>query len=153
MIIGIDPGVTGAVSFLSRNDLKLIEVFDMPVMQNGKRQQINPYELQRLMALRLKDAWPESEIYLERVSAMRGQGVTSMFNFGISFGIIQGVIAGLGLPVTMVTPQSWKRRAKLIGKNKDEGRTLAQRLYPLAELGRKKDIGRADAILIARFGS
>src|SRR5690606_16808140 len=90
--------------------------------------------------------------YVERVSAMPGQGVSSMFNFGMGYGVIQGVLASLGIPYTLVTPQTWKKRAGLAGKDKDNARTLAQQLCPEAPLGRKKDIGRADAILIARFG-
>jgi crossover junction endodeoxyribonuclease RuvC len=78
-----------------------------------------------------------------------------MFSFGCSFGVILGVLAALSIPLVLVRPQAWKKRAGLPGKreNKDAARTLAQQLYPLAELGRKKDIGRADAILIARFGA
>jgi len=155
MRIGIDPGVSGAVAFLS-DRLELLEVVDMPTMTNGKKQQINPYELRTLISLRLVKFVPKGieleKAYLEQVSAMPKQGVSSTFGFGVSFGIIQGVLAGLSLPVVLVTPAVWKRRAKLIGKEKDQARTLAQRLYPSAELGRKKDIGRADAILIARFG-
>ena len=83
---------------------------------------------------------------------MPGQGVSSMFGFGVSYGILQGVIASLGIPSVLVTPQRWKKAAGLMGKPKDYARTLAQRLYPAAELSRKKDIGRADAILIARYG-
>ena len=84
---------------------------------------------------------------------MPGQGVASMFNFGMGYGIIQGVVSALGIPYELVTPQSWKKRAGLIGKDKDNARTMAQQLYPDAPLGRKKDIGRADALLIARFGN
>jgi crossover junction endodeoxyribonuclease RuvC len=147
MRIGIDPGISGAVAFLS-DKLVLEIVFDMPVMPMGKnKQQINPYELAKLLR-----PCEDAAVYLEQVSAMPKQGVSSTFGFGVSFGIIQGVLAGLGLPVVMVPPVVWKRRAKLVGKDKDQARTLAQRLYPSAELGRKKDIGRADAILIARFG-
>lgn len=147
--VGVDPGVSGAIAFLTD---KGQEVFDMPVMASGKKQQINPYELHHLLVKMLAGRAAQSVVYLEQVSAMPGQGVSSTFGFGVSFGIIQGVVAGLGVPLVMVTPTTWKRRAGLLGKEKDQARTLAQRLYPTAELGRKKDIGRADAILIARFG-
>jgi len=155
MRIGIDPGVTGAVAVLRgaiHGDGRNFIIFDMPVMTTGKKQQINPYEFYKLLTMAV-DRLDDCTVYLEQVSAMPGQGVTSSFGFGVSFGIIQGVLAALGVPVVMVAPSTWKRRAKLIGKDKDQARTLAQRLYPSVELGRKKDVGRADAILIARFGS
>jgi crossover junction endodeoxyribonuclease RuvC len=146
--IGIDPGITGAIAFLDNDDLSFIKVENMPIMANGKKNQVNPYALSKMM-----ESLPaNTPVFLERVSAMPGQGVTSMFSFGMSFGIIQGVCAGLFLPIHLVTPQSWKKRAGLIGKDKDMARTLAQQLYPTAPLSRKKDIGRADSILIARFG-
>lgn len=159
MKIGIDPGISGAVAILSNDRLSLFDMFDMPVMTTGKKQQINPYELHRLLAKMLDASTyydgpgqtAQSVVCLEQVSARPGQGVSSTFGFGVSFGIIQGVVACLEVPVVLVTPAAWKRRAGLLG-NKDQARTMAQRLYPTAELGRKKDIGRADAILIARFG-
>ena len=83
---------------------------------------------------------------------MPGQGVSSMFNFGMGYGAIQGVLAGLCVPLHLVTPQKWKKHQGLIGKDKDCARTLAQQLYPEASLARKKDIGRADAILIGDYG-
>jgi len=146
MIFGIDPGISGAIAKLNDNG-SFISVTDMPVMAGtGKRRQVNAAELARILKL------DGGTAYLERASAMPKQGVSSMFSFGTSYGIIIGVLAALGIPVILVTPQSWKKRAGLTGKEKDCARTLAQQLYPTAELGRKKDIGRADALLIARFG-
>lgn len=149
MIIGIDPGNTGAIVMLDETGA-VVEIHDMPLMANGTKQQVNPAELRNILS-----PWAAhvEMAYLEKVGAMPGQGVASMFNFGMGFGVIQGVIAALGIPVKLVAPQSWKKRAGLIGKDKDNARTLAQQLYPSAPLGRKKDIGRADAILIARFGA
>jgi len=150
MKIGIDPGLTGALALLE-DDNSISDLLDMPVMPlTGKRNQVNAAALRKVIAL-----WTRTETataYLEQVSAMPGQGVSSMFGFGVSYGIVQGVLASLFIPVVFVTPQQWKKRAGLIGKDKDFARTLAQRLYPMAELSRKKDIGRADALLIARFG-
>ena len=146
MKIGIDPGISGAIAKLNDND-SFISVEDMPVMAGtGKRKQVNAAELARLLRL------DGGTAYLEQASAMPKQGVSSMFSFGCSYGIIQGVLAALSIPVVIVSPRSWKKRAGIIGKEKDFARTLAQRLFPRAELGRKKDIGRADALLIARFG-
>jgi crossover junction endodeoxyribonuclease RuvC len=163
MIIGIDPGNSGAVAFIGHGH-EYHDVFDLPLMANGKKQQINPHELKRLLEVKMIAALAENKVdmlnggerfhcYIEKVSAMPGQGVASMFNFGMGYGIIQGVVSALGIPYELVTPQSWKKRAGLIGKDKDNARTMAQQLYPDAPLGRKKDIGRADALLIARFGN
>lgn len=150
MKLGIDPGITGALALLNDRD-ELCSLFDMPIMPFGKnKQQVNPAELTKVIGAMGAN---NSIAYVEMVSAMPGQGVTACFNFGMGYGIIQGILASLGLPMILVTPGSWKKRAGLVGKEKDAARTLAQQLYPAADLGRKKDIGRADAILIARFGA
>ena len=147
MKIGIDCGLSGAIAILN-DDLRLADVYDMPVMAGtGKRQQVNGAELARIIKSYLL---VEFVAYVERVSAMPKQGVSSMFSFGTSYGIVLGVLAALQIPVVLVTPQSWKKEVGIVGKHKDFARTLAQQLYPQAELGRKKDIGRAEAILIAR---
>lgn len=146
MIIGIDPGNTGAIAFLEECG-SLFKVEDMPIMANGKKNQVNAAELARLLSI------PDITVaVVERVSAMPGQGVSSMFNFGMGYGVIQGVLAANKIPFHLITPQKWKKAALLSGKDKDNARTLAQQLYPDAPLGRKRDIGRADAILIARYG-
>ncbi len=148
--IGIDPGVMGALAMI---DIwkQPQQVIDMPTMVlTGKRQQVNASELAKIL-----DRWRKQTdciAYLERVSAMPGQGVSGMFNFGTSYGIVQGVLGALQIPMVLVSPVVWKRRAGLTGKPKDAARTLAQQLWPQASLGRKKDIGRADALLIAKFG-
>jgi len=154
MIIGIDPGITGAIYF---NTVEGKIVVDMPIMAktSGKGNQINPYELTSLLMQPPIDRLTGIKAaYLESVHAMPGQGVSSVFSFGKSVGTIEGVLAALNIPLVMVTPQRWKKNAKLIGKDKDAARTLAIQLYPeLSDrLSRKKDIGRADAILIAEFG-
>lgn len=151
MRIGIDPGISGALALLDDN-LALIEVMDMPIMAMGKhKNQVNSAELGKLLA-----KWQSQNgtaiVYLEAVHSMPGQGVSACFNFGDSFGCIRGVCGALQIPIVLVTPQSWKKHAGLLGKDKDYARTKAQQLYPGAELGLKKHIGRADAILIARFG-
>ncbi|MFH1031104.1 MAG: hypothetical protein V1767_00835 [Chloroflexota bacterium] len=148
MKCGIDPGIFGAIAFLDDSN-NFIKVVDMPVMTIGKsKHQVNAAELAKIID---SCSGEGATAYLESVSAMPGQGVTGVFSFGCSFGIVLGVLGALKIPVVLVTPVSWKRRAGLIGKEKDMARTLAIRLYPEAELSRKKDIGRADAICIARF--
>jgi len=147
MRIGIDPGLSGAIAVLN-DDLSLFAVYDMPVMAVSKgKNQVNAAALADLVLI---EGRPDIA-YLEQVHAMPGQGVSGMFSFGTSYGIVQGVLAALRIPMVLVRPQAWKGRAGLSGKDKDMARTLAIRLYPAADLSRKKDIGRADAILIARF--
>lgn len=150
MIIGIDPGVTGAIACL--NGTTLHTVIDMPTMTNGKKQMVNAAELAKFLEGYRRKYEGNLTVYLEDVHSMPGQGVSSCFNFGVSFGIIQGIVGALQIPMALVTPQSWKKRTGLIGKEKDCCRTLMQQIYPDAPLGRKKDIGRADAIAIAHFG-
>ena len=148
MIIGIDPGLQGAIAVLGDN-LGLFAVYDMPVMALSKgKNQVNAAGLATI----LREVLVPTVAYLEQVSAMPGQGVSGMFSFGTSYGIVQGVLAALRIPMVLVRPQAWKARAGLTGKDKDLARTLAIRLYPSAELSLKKHIGRADSILIARYG-
>lgn len=148
MKIGIDPGITGAISVLSDTG-EFVSVHDMPIMKLGKakKNQVNPVALAHLI-FSIK---PTSAI-VEKVGAMPGQGVASMFNFGMGYGVIQGVLSGLGVPYELSTPQKWKKACGLIGKEKDAARLLAIELFPDASLTRKKDGGRADALLIAKFG-
>ncbi len=151
--LGIDPGLSGAIAFLN-DQLELLDLFDMPVMQLSKsKNQVNAAALANCIKGICHINLPMTTAYLEAVSSMPGQGVSSMFSFGMSYGIVQGVLAALNIPMVLVRPQVWKQRAGLKGKDKDYCRTLMQRLYPSAPLSRKKDIGRADAIAIARFAS
>lgn len=150
MIIGIDPGVDGAIAVLD-DGLTYYSLWDMPTMALSKnKRQVNGAELAEMLR-RLCEEWIITA-YVERVGSMPHQGVASMFNFGVSYGVVLGVLASFSIPMVLITPGVWKKRAGLTGKPKDMARTLAQQLYPLAELGRKRDIGRADALLIARFG-
>jgi len=144
MLMGIDPGVSGALAVLDGE--RLVDVYDMPTMQDGKRRQVNAAAVAKLIR-----AHSPAAVVVEAVHSMPGQGVASSFAFGQSLGAIHGVVAALGIPLHTVTPQSWKRRAGLIGTAKDQARAKAQQMYPGAPLARVKDQGRADAILIARY--
>jgi crossover junction endodeoxyribonuclease RuvC len=151
MRCGIDVGVTGALALLDDN-IKLIEVVDMPVVTlKGSRREVNEAELGKIMEKWRRKYEGSLTAYVERVHTMPNQGVSSSGNFMMSYGVIRGALGALQIPFVLVTPHTWKKRAGLIGKEKDTARTKAQQLYPQAPLGRKKDIGRADAILIARF--
>lgn len=147
MRIGIDPGVMGAMAVLD-DKFRCIELHDMPTMPLGKKHlQINAAALADLF-----NHYPPCHVYLEEVHAMPKQGVSSTFNFGTSYGVVQGVCGALDFPLILVRPAAWKKSARLVGKPKDAARTLAQHLYPEQNLSLKKHLGRADALLIARFG-
>ena len=149
--IGIDPGLSGAIAVLTDDSL---QIHDMPVMtvdRNGKaKRQVSANELAELLNL---SAGKDCHVYCERVSAMAGQGVTSVFSFGRSFGMIEGILAALKMPVTFVAPATWTRA---IGRSpgKDASRARAMELFPNYEyfFKRVKDDGRADAALIAHWG-
>jgi len=147
-IIGIDPGLTGAVAIIGDYGINLI---DMPVVAKSTRgKQVDGAALAQIFLEERTRAF----VYLEQVGAMPGQGVTSMFNFGHGYGIVQGVLYSLCIPFQLVTPQKWKKHHGLIGKQKDMARTLCIQRHPelSGQLKRKKDIGRADALLIAEYG-
>ena len=152
IVVGIDPGLSGAIAILENN--KVLNIFDMPVMAEGKKnkRQLNSAQLVSI----IKDGTrPESEIavVVEQVNAMPGQGVTSMFNFGQTFGAIKGVCAALELPIFFVRPSKWKKHFELINSSKDSSRTKVIEMYPSlsSQLAKKKDVNKSDAILIARF--
>ena len=151
-IIGIDPGLSGAIAILENNKVK--DIFDMPVMSEGKKnkRQLNSAQLVKLIKDNIKDE-EEVTVIVEQVNAMPGQGVTSMFNFGQTFGAIKGVCAALGLPIFFVRPSKWKKHFELINSSKDASRTKAIEMYPNLsdKLSRKKDVNKSDAILIARY--
>ena len=123
-------------------------------MSEGKKnkRQINSAQLVNIIKENLKND-DEVAVIVEQVNAMPGQGVTSMFNFGQTFGAIKGVCAALKLPIFFVRPSKWKKHFELINSSKDSSRTKAIEMYPYLskELSKKKDVNKSDAILIARF--
>ena len=152
IIFGIDPGVSGAISILENK--KVIEVFDMPTMIDGKKnkKQVNGSQVSNIIKEWKKDN-KETIVVVEHVNAMPGQGVTSMFNFGQSFGVIKGICSALSMPIYFVRPTKWKKYFNLIKTNKDASRTKVREIYPeiSSKISRKKDSNKADAILIARY--
>ena len=149
--IGIDPGLSGAVVVL-QDDLPT-EWYRMPTMKTGSANRVNAAALAAIIRRTIYDD-EETRAYVELVSSMPGQGVASMFSFGHSAGVIQGVLGAYRMPVKMVTPQSWKKRAGLIGKDKEASRTLAIQMWPEWRDLDKKGVGQAfaDAAFIALFG-
>ena len=152
IIIGVDPGITGAISILENK--KVIEAYDTPTMIDGKKnkRQVNGAQVTNIIKERLNQD-KEVVVVVEHVNAMPGQGVTSMFNFGQSFGVIKGICAALSVPIYFVRPTKWKKHFNLIKTNKDASRTKVIEVYPeiSSKLSRKKDSNKADAILIARY--
>ena len=128
-IIGIDPGLSGAIAVMEDN--KVLNLFDIPVMSEGKKnkRQLNSALLVSLLKENIV-SHEEVAVVVEQVNAMPGQGVTSMFNFGQTFGAIKGVCAALDLPIFFVRPSKWKKHFELINSSKDSSRTKAIEMYP-----------------------
>lgn len=146
--IGIDPGLSGAIACVS--DEGVIALHDMPVMPYGRGAYVkNAVDLTAVA--RLLSARGPAVVWLERVGSMPGQGVASMFSLGMSYYGVAGVAIGLGIPVNLVMPADWKGDMGL-GRDKGESLALARKLHPNLDLSRKKDHGRAEALLIARYG-
>lgn len=154
MIIGIDPGTTGALVLLD-DDGEFVSHLPMPTLKVGKSTRVNGAAI----AAWIRSAKERSGVrglhaFLERVASMPKQGVASVFTFGHAAGLVEGVITGAGIPLTLVSPAEWKKSAKLIGTEKDAARSRAIQLYPdlrtLDQIGKGQAV--ADAILIGRHG-
>lgn len=146
-IIGIDPGVSGAVAIVAGRE---VVCHDMPTVEIRGKRKVDPVGLRAILAT--IDSEGIEAVVLEHVQGVQGTGATSAFSFGRSFGIVEGVVAGLALPLTLVRPQVW---TKDLGVSRDKGqhRDAARRLWP-AHAGlfaRVKDDGRADAALMAHW--
>ena len=154
LIIGIDPGITGAICFFENGEVK--DIIEMPNMADGKKnkRQINGPQIYNEISARIID-FPKKDVFvvIEQVSAMPGQGVTSMFNFGQSFGVIKGICSAMQLSMHFVRPVKWKKYFSLIKSEKDASRTKVIEIFPYisSKLSKKKDSNKADAILIASF--
>ena len=154
LVIGIDPGISGSICFF--NEGKIIDVVEMPTMTEGKKnkKQVNGAQIFNEISERIKNLDKKDiKIVIEQVSAMPGQGVTSMFNFGQSYGILKGICSAMQLSMYFVRPAKWKKYFNLINSEKDASRTRAIEIFPYfsSKLSRKKDSNKADAILIASF--
>ena len=154
LIIGIDPGISGSICFLDNG--KILDVIEMPIMTDGKKnkKQVNGSQVYNEVTKRIKQfVKNQIRVVIEHVSAMPGQGVTSMFNFGQSFGILKGICTAMQLPMYFVRPAKWKKYFNLLNSEKDASRTRAIEIFPYfsSQLSKKKDSNKADAILIASF--
>jgi len=154
LIIGIDPGLSGSICFME--DGKILDVIEMPTMAEGKqsKRQVNGSQIYNEILKRANNHEKNDiRVIIEQVSAMPGQGVTSMFNFGQSFGILKGICSAMQLSMYFVRPSKWKKYFNLINSEKDASRTRAIEIFPYysSQLSKKKDSNKADAILIASF--
>ena len=154
LIIGIDPGISGSMCFFENG--KILEVIEMPTMTDGKKnkRQVNGSQIYNEILKRINKIEKQNiRVIIEQVSAMPGQGVTSMFNFGQSFGILKGICSAMQLPMYFIRPAKWKKYFSLINSEKDASRTKAIEIFPSfsSQLSKKKDSNKADAILIASF--
>lgn len=147
-VLGIDPGCSGSLVLITEQG-GYIDHLAMPTIKVGTKSRVNGAAVA---------AWIRqygiSHAYLEQVGAMPGQGTASMFTFGHAAGVVEGILQGLNIPYTLVTPQAWKKSAGLIGSDKDAARSRAIQLYPELRVLDAKAKGQAiaDALLIARHG-
>ncbi len=154
--IGVDPGISGAVA-IYHPDTRNIDVLDIPIIETkaaGRktvRREINEPVLSKWIACHYGRS---AVAYVEQVGAMPRQGVSSMFRFGMAYGMVRGMLTAHGIPYALVTPRKWKGKMGL-GSHKDEARLIASRMFPDQSFlfDRKKDAHRAEAVLIAVYGS
>ena len=154
LIIGIDPGISGSICFFQDGEIK--DVIEMPTMIEGKKnkKQVNGSQIFNEISEKIKNMDKKNiKVVIEHVTAMPGQGVTSMFNFGQSFGILKGICSAMQLSIYFVRPAKWKKYFNLINSEKDASRTRAIEIFPYysSHLSKKKDSNKADAILIASY--
>ena len=154
LVIGIDPGISGSICFFENG--KILDVLEMPTMTDGKKnkRQVNGSQIYNEISKRITSIEKQNiRVVIEQVSAMPGQGVTSMFNFGQSFGILKGICSAMQLSMYFIRPTKWKKYFGLINSEKDASRTKAIEMFPYfsSQLSKKKDSNKADAILIASF--
>ncbi|EOD2761875.1 crossover junction endodeoxyribonuclease RuvC [Salmonella enterica] len=147
-VLGIDPGCSGSLVLVTEKG-GYIDHLAMPTIKVGTKSRVNGAAVAAWLR-----KYGITHAYLEQVGAMPGQGAASMFTFGHAAGVAEGILQGLNIPYTLVTPQAWKKSAGLIGSDKDAARSRAIQLYPeLRALDAKaKGQAIADALLIARHG-
>ena len=154
LILGVDPGLSGAICFYNprKNILEYVENFPLRPVKGSKtnKKEIDLYNLQKIVA-----EFAPRTIFavIEKVNAMPGQGVTSMFRFGQSYGQAQAMVSAFQIPTTLSPPAVWKPMLGL-SRDKDESRALASKLFPASKdaFAKKKDDGKAEAALLAYYG-
>lgn len=147
--LAVDPGISGALAIVNSQG-RCIDYLLMPTIKLGTKNRVNGAAIRAWL-----DQWPGlSHAYLEKVQARPAEGPAGAFSFGHSAGLVEGIITGAGIPLTMVTPQSWKKHHKLIGTEKDAARSRAVQLFPDQRVLDLKGKGQAlaDALLIGLYG-
>lgn len=147
-IIGIDPGLGGALALLYNNDL---EIYDMPTIQDGTKRRVDHAQLAVIL-----DTWAKHQgitCVIEKVASMPGNGHAGAFTFGRAAGVVIGAVAANFIPIVEVPPQVWKRKTQT-PTDKDGARLRASEIFPryAGQWARIKDDGRAEAALIAYYG-
>jgi crossover junction endodeoxyribonuclease RuvC len=145
-IAGIDVGFTGAIAIM--NDVgKIIDVFDMPIVGTDQ------HELDEVAIVEALKDWTTEHVFIEKAQSMPGQGIASTGRYMCGYGILRGICAGLQIPYTLVRPATWKKEMMQdMGKEKGQSIIRCNQLFPYIKLPRKKDHGKADAMLIAAWG-
>lgn len=150
-ILGIDPGLTGGVALLDSTIVAPTTTWPTPVIKiAGKGKTKTILNIPAMVSI-VMDAKPD-RCFIERVSAMPKQGVSSTFNFGMGFGIWLGILGTLQIPYTMVHSSRWKPAMGLRGQPKSASLLMVSQLFPSVSLPRAKDEGQAEALLIAEYG-
>jgi len=151
VLIGIDPGLGGAIAVLDHAGM-LRALADTPVLTLSTRRGMkHEYDVPGLVALLAPYRGTQTHVIIEEAQAMPGQGTRSMFQIGLGFGVWLAMLGALGLAHTRVRPHVWKRTLRLTS-NKEQARLRAMQLFPTADLRRKKDHGRAEALLLGYYG-
>ena len=159
MIIGIDPGLDGAITFMDGS--KIVHYLDIPTLSDGKRRIVDLLYIKSLIIThtgKIRESntlvFDSVKVIIEKAQSMPKNGATSMFNYGVSYGMLLGLCAGLGIAVRPVHPATWKKvMLKDMPKGKESSIIRVRELYPNLLLPRKKDHHVADSILIGLYGS
>ncbi len=149
ILLGVDPGLSGALAFYDGHELMIHDMPTLTITKNGKEKR----RVDLMALLGILRTYPVKHCFLEAVNAMPGQGVTSMFSMGRTFGHIEMGIASCNIPITEVHPRAWKQKMNCTA-DKDSSRLRASQLLPneAHQWSRKKDDGRAEATLLALYG-
>jgi hypothetical protein len=149
LILGIDPGLKGAYAFFSSQTENIVQLGKMPLIPKGRKFQIDAHQ----MAKDIKNSMLQTRFaVIEHVAARPGQGVVSMFTFGQTMGIVQGMVAAFQIPIVFVDPQAWKTPLQL-SSDKYESRLMASKIFPGLDFSKVSDDGRAEACLLAVYGA
>ncbi len=146
--LGIDPGVSGGLAIIEF--AKVIDAIDVPVIGSAAKERVDSIAIGKLI-----EQHQPSFAFIERAGAIPKQGSSSGFKYGRAVGALEATVILSGIPIQIIEPAVWKRALRLPGKDKEAARQRALELFPAAHalIARKRDHGRAEAILIAMYGS